>query len=370
MPNNQTILFAGGGTGGHLFPALAVAEQLAVLDREFQTHFVCSNRAIDREILSEAEKQFTPLSVVGLSSKPWHWPGFVLKYAASQRKTRQMMRERHIACIVAMGGFVSGPVVVAAKRQGVPVVLVNLDAVPGKANRFLAGKADEVFSAYSAEQLGPNVQQVGLPLPKRSIGGRDPSSARLELGHAPDRPLLLVVGGSQGARSLNQTMLALLENGDFITRLNEWQVLHLSGTADQVELREAYKQKGVVAAVLPFCHRMGLAWSAASLAISRAGANSVAEAIANRAPTIFMPYPHHVDQHQKLNAGPLVDDGAALMFDDAADGPANAKTIAPMLIELMTNEQARHELRRRLTKHDRGNGAKAIAEAVVSRIRS
>ena len=149
---------------------------------------------------------------------------------------------------------------------------------------------------------------------------------------------LLVTGASQGASSLNALMVAFaLKHRDL---LSHWQVLHLAGprsSPSAAELDAGYARAGVRALVLPFLNEMGLAWGAAELALSRAGANSVAEAEANRVPTVFVPYPYHADLHQEANAKPLVDDGAAVLAYDKLDVTANLESIGRPLEALMAD---------------------------------
>src|SRR5690606_34808033 len=150
-----------------------------------------------------------------------------------------------------------------------------------------------------------------------------PAQAREALGLAPDQPVLLVTAGSQGAATINRMMMALVKHPQGRAALADWQVYHLSGAREREAVERAYAEAGVAARVEPFCQRMGLAWRSAELAISRAGAGSVAEVLANAVPTIFMPYPYHKDQHQRLNALPLADAGGAVLVQDHIDAEAN-----------------------------------------------
>ncbi|MFA7238121.1 MAG: glycosyltransferase, partial [Phycisphaeraceae bacterium] len=139
-----TVLFAGGGTGGHLFPSLAVAERLA---GRCEVHFACSGKPLDAEILTKAGVPFTPLPAVGLTGNPMQWPGFIKRYKQSEAIARRIIVERNVGVVVSMGGYVSAPVIGAAAKMklpgvpGIPGVLVNLDAVAGKANRRIAKRA-------------------------------------------------------------------------------------------------------------------------------------------------------------------------------------------------------------------------------------
>ena len=357
MSSAPIILFAGGGSGGHIFPNLAIAERLHECASDVSVHFLVSNRPLDARVLSGRDLAFTPLPVRPLTRKIWSVPRWMVDWRSSVKTVGRLIEQLDVAGVVATGGFVSGPAVVAARRRGIAVGLVNLDAVPGKANRFMARKADRIFSAYDVS--GWRSVRIGVPLRRSAIARGPCDEARRCLGLAPDLPTLLVSGGSQGARTMNDLMAELAGRG---VPGPGWQVLHLSGPSDEVRLRDVYEANGVKAVVLAFCDQMGLAWTAATVALSRSGAGSVAEVWAAAVPTVFLPYPFHADQHQRLNALPLVDLGAALLVGDRADAPTTADEVGPLLRELMINEARRHgmtELMRRRTPKD---GAEVVAQ--------
>jgi len=361
-----TILFAGGGTGGHLFPSLAVAERLREMDGAPAARFVCSNRELDRRILEKAQVPFDPLEVRPLPRRPWQVPGFLNAYRRARRRAMQLISQHGASAVVAMGGFVCGPAAAAARRLGVPVVLVNLDAVPGRANRWLARRADHLFSAYPAAALPSRTRPCAMPLRRSVIGSGDPTADRLVLELEPDRPVLLVTGASQGAASLNALMVELAARPTFRGALADWQILHLAGEGRGADdLRAAYDGAGVRATVLPFCDAMGRAWGAAELAISRAGAGSVAEAAANAVPTVFFPYPFHKDEHQRQNAEPLVEVGGAWLAQDHVDAKANADAHASTLIALLGDAERRAAARAALAPHADQDGAQALAEFLI-----
>ncbi len=360
-----TILFAGGGTGGHLFPGLAVAERLQEMADGVGMHFACSDRDFDQEILSRQSVGYTPIR-----ARPWplrrvEWPLFAWACARSYRQARRLLRERDVRCVLSTGGFVSAPLVLAARHLGIPSVLINLDAVPGKANQWLAQHCRKVYTVYETDQLAAEVEWIPMPLRWSVIGPDDPRAARRELGFDPDKPLLVVTGASQGAESINQTLIALVDRPDFGAELYGWQILHLAGSGHVEPVQQAYLRVHLDATVLPFSNQMGLVWSAADLAISRAGANSVAEIAANRVPTIFLPYPHHPDQHQRLNAFPLVNAGGALLLEDASDPTENVRRIAGPLIRLMNNAEARQRMRMALGQEVSDDSAARIASHLL-----
>ncbi len=365
--SQSTILFAGGGTGGHLFPSLAIAQRLADVPGAPAAHFLASDRAIDAQILTKAGVNFTACPMKPLPTRPWTIPGFVLSLVRSKKMVREIVKQRNVKLIVAMGGFVSVPAAMVGRALGIPILLVNLDAVPGKANRWLAKRCDELYSVYESPLLpSGRVKMTGLPLRRSGLSNGDARTDRVAMGLDADRPTLLVTGASQGAKSINLAMVELLKQDDFRAAIGAWQVLHLAGEGVGDELEKAYRAANVPARVMTFCDTMGHAWGGADLAISRAGANSVAEVAANGVPTIFLPYPYHKDQHQKLNVEPLSRGGAAVLMKDAIDPAVNAERLRPVMMELMGDAGRRAAMREKLLKLGGGDGAKKLMDVAMS----
>ncbi len=365
-----TIVFAGGGSGGHIFPNLAIAQRLGEQGLAFNAHFLVSARPLDAQILRQHAHVFTALPVEplprGLGALA-RLPGFVRAWRNSVAAVRRVILQERVGAVVATGGFASGPAVWAASRTRVPVTLVNLDDPPGWANRLLARRADTVFSVFD----GFKGQRIGYPLRGGAVGGVDPASARQQLGLNPDRHTLLVTGGSQGAATVNQMMACLVQMPEAKLALAGWQVLHLTGGEQDIEpLGRAYEQAGVPSKVQPFCEQMGLAWCAATVAISRAGAGSVAEVWANATPTIFLPYPYHKDQHQKKNAKPLVAVDGAVICDDLIDAQANADQLLEPLTQLMGDNNRRRVMIEAMRRSQPPNGAAVVADWVTQRIKT
>lgn len=363
------IVLAGGGTGGHISPGLAIAERIRELDSAAHVVFACSTRPIDAEMLGEAGAQFAAVPAESPSLKPRR----LLRYLKSLRPSRMAVRsifdQNDVSWVVSLGGFVTPPVVSEAVRRQVPVLLVNLDATPGRANRWVARRATETVSAVAVPGLtGFASAVIGMPIRRSAIAPGTPEGCREELGLDPGSPVLLVTGASQGAQTLNDLMQRLL--AERREAFEHWQVLHLCGAAGEgvvQRLERGYREARVRAAVLPFIHRMGLAWGAAELAVSRAGANSVAEAHANHVPTVFVPYPWHADLHQRANAQPLVDAGGAALALDEIDPGRNMATVGAALLDLMGDAGKRMRMRRALQVHDGGDAARRIAMFVLGR---
>ncbi len=219
--------------------------------------------------------------------------------------------------------------------MGIPTALINPDVIPGKANKFLAGRVDVVFAQFaeSAAHLSrkARVAVTGCPVrPEFLSARRENAMTRFELD--PNRKTLLVTGASQGARTINDAVLA---NADFFAEKVDWQVLHLTGEGDYERVRAAYQGTGVRAVVLTYTEHMADALVAADLVISRAGASTLAELTAVGRASILFPYPFHRDDHQAVNAASLVRANAAVMVKDERAALINGPALRGVLNSLL-----------------------------------
>lgn len=381
------FIFAGGGTGGHLFPGLAVAERIRErLGERAEMLFLCSRRPIDRSILEREGASFTPVPAAPPGLGPRAMWRFVRGWGPSLREGRSVVRSARKAgrrvVVVTTGGFVAAPIVQAARVEKCPVVMLNLDAVPGRANRWIARHACRVHSTVALEggaRLRTKAQvEVVPPIVRRAALARgSPASCRESFGLDPATPTLLVTGGSQGAASINEFMEAFA--GQRGESLRGWQVLHQTGGSGSVTpgeedgatqravvaVEDAYREAGVRARVVAFVGEMGRAWGAAELCVCRAGAGNVAEAWATRTPCVFMPYPYHRDEHQRLNAQPLAAKGAAMLVRDAIGPEANMEEAGRVLGELLGDAAARARMVQALVGLGPADGAERVASGVV-----
>lgn len=359
-----TYVFAGGGTGGHIYPALAIREHLLTLDSEARTLFLCSKRPIDSTILVGEQVDFEIIPAEPFMVSPARMLRFVTAWPAAVGKARSILescRSRGAVVVAAMGGFVAAPIVQAARRLRLPVVLVNLDSVPGKANRIIARDAQQILDAGRSGAL-KGAREIRPIVRRSTLRTKSADECRAALGLDPALPTLFVTGGSQGATSINAMFRWLLANGASL--FGGWQVFHQSGAADEAVLQRAYDDAGVSARVVALCRDMGAAWGAAELAVSRCGAGAVAEVWANAVPTVFLPYPHHKDQHQRLNALPLERSGAAIILDELPSTEQSASALRPILESLMKNEGRRQSLRASLHSLGPADGAESAALAL------
>ena len=376
----EHFIFAGGGTGGHVFPGIAVAQELGcTADGPRQAHFVCSTRAVDRTALDgQAVASITPVVAQPFSLHPKLAWRCVTSWGPTVRVVRNLiagLRRSGTVRMVATGGFVAAPAVQAARVDGVPLVVLNIDAVPGKANRFIAWRAGAdatVLTTFAVQKPYAKSWRVIAPIVRATVKPPgDRAMCKLALGLDPSRPVLMVTGGSLGAASLSGLMPLLGSSPTGALRAGAWQVLHQvgrsDGSLDVAALERMYAAAEIPARVVGFCNQMGLWWGAADLAIARAGAGSVAEAWASAVPTIFLPYPYHKDLHQVANAKPLEACGGAMIVTDRMNPKLTLASGADAVIEgLLTDGAKRAAMRTALRGLGPVDGAARVARAVLS----
>lgn len=367
MAQAQRIyIFAGGGTGGHLYPGLAVAQELVRLEPEAKIVFACSSRAIDARILEPTPYSIVIQPVLPLPAKPSAaWP-FIKGWIMSLAQARDMIRDLAPSAVLGLGGFAAGPVVRQAARAGVPTALLNPDAVPGKANQYLARRVRAIFTqfAQTTAHFRPNLQSkvraVGCPIRTEIVNGSREDALKL-FDLRGDRKTLLVLGGSLGAASINAAIAALAT--DLGALADRWQLLHVTGPAGTADAAPAGPPvpEGLTVRRLEYCNRMDLAYAAADLAICRSGAVTVAELAATGTPAILMPYPFHKDQQQKLNASALAAAGAAIVCEDAKDAQSNAQALRKSLLPLMQDPSALDRMRQSARQSGKSDAAGQVA---------
>ena len=343
---DKYFYFAGGGTGGHIYPAIPVAEQIAKIEPAAKIHFFCSSRSIDRRVLAPTGFGYTVLPARGLSFRLRELGGFCRSFVQSYRTAKQTIGQCENVVVVGVGGYVSAPVCLAAHRCKVPIALLNVDIVPGRANRVIARWADEVFVQF--EETGRyfahkkvKASVAGCPL-RSGFRNPDPNEAIEQLNLDRDKKVLLVTGASSGSQSINKTVCSLLEKLDALA--DDWQIVHLAGPDNKEEVSSVYSAAKIRHKVLEYFDDMPNLLAVADLVIGRSGAVSVAEYAAAGAPSICMPYPHHKDRHQFLNAGKLVEAGSAVIVDDLPDEEDRAQRLWEELERLMKDEKTREEM--------------------------
>lgn len=314
------VILAGGGTGGHLFPGLAVAREFQRRDPESEILFVGTAQGIEFRVLPKEGFKLETLTVKGIKGRGLRgWLDAAYGVPASLLRSRAILKNFRPDCVVGLGGYASGPMLVAAKLARIRCAIMEQNLRPGFTNQLLGRWADRVLTSYpkSAEFFpGAQVVETGNPVRWRDL----PAVAK------KDKFSLLIFGGSAGARRINYAVVEALKT---LTDLkDEIFVTHQTGALDYAAIREAYASLPVAAEVTPFIEAMDEAYAAADLVLCRAGATTVAELTAFGKPAILVPYPYAIYDHQRGNAQALQDQGAAeMILDQELTGPILAEKI-------------------------------------------
>lgn len=356
------VAIACGGTGGHLFPGLAVAGQLA--NRNVAVTLLISPKEIDQlAVRAAGQLKVVTLPAVGLT--PGRGPAFVRGFIQSYRAAARLFAQHPPQAALAMGGFTSAPPILAARRFKAATFLHESNSIPGRANRWLSWMVDKAFVGFpfAAGKLHcRRVTVTGTPV-REKFQKLDASVCRLELGLDEGRPVVLVMGGSQGARGINELVLRSLP---LLAREGpDWQWVHLAGQADVEKLKQGYQNSGLKASVHPFFPEMELAMGAATVCISRAGASSLAELAAMRLPAVLIPYPSATDNHQFHNAHAFEKTGAAKLLDQQRAGPEDLRRA---FVELMQDDAARRRMQTALAAWHAPQAANEIAQAILESV--
>lgn len=342
-PNqSKRFLIACGGTGGHLFPGISVAQELK--RRGHEVLLLVSEKAIDQRAL-QAHPDLESRQIAMMGKPKTLSPAmlkFLLKVWKTYRHCQGLVRDFEADAVLGMGGFTSLPPIMAGKKLGKPTFIHESNAIPGKANKLTAKYCSAVFVGMDVcTQHFPNktCHVVGTPVRDGLKATIDRSAARASFGLDPNKKTLLAMGGSQGARGVNDAICGALAELD----PEVLQIIHLTGKDDEVSVREAYERTAFTHHVAPFCDRMGEALTSADIVISRSGASSMSELAHFGIPSILIPYPHAAEDHQTFNAKPFAEAGAAFL---CPQGDLKAAELARLIREEFLNP-AKYEVMQR-----------------------
>ena len=328
----MNAVIACGGTGGHLFPGIAVAE--ALRKRGHEVMLFVSEKEIDTIALSSrSDFRFEKLPSVGLPSvySPAIF-GFLRRFNESFSRCRAIYKKFQPQAVLGMGGFTSTPPILAGRLRGASTFIHESNAVPGKANRLTARLVRAVLLGF--KECAPffpkaRTEVTGTPI-RTELERLDPRMARQKLGLREDLTTLLVMGGSQGASGINRAMIKSLP---FLHEL-PLQIIHLAGARDERLVADNYRRENIPAFVAAFHHQMEEVYSAANLSVARSGAASLAELAFFGLACILVPFPYATDDHQSRNAEIFVRGGAAILVKESE---ISGDMLARKIKEIVTN---------------------------------
>ncbi len=359
------MALTGGGTGGHLFPALAIGRALRARWPHGVVLFLGSATGPERTAVGREGWDFAGLTVRGVTGVgPIRAAAALALIVLAVGEARRILRRFAPDVVVGTGAYVSAPVVLAARSLGVAALLHEQNAHPGLANRLLARWTRPAVVAVGMAAAAPffrrcRVEVTGNPVRQEVLGG-DRAAARASLGIAPGAVVPLVFGGSQGAHRIN---MALLEALPLLAAERErFHVIHATGERDFDAVREGYGTLGVRATVAPFIREMGAAYAAADFAICRAGAITLAELAAVGVPALLVPYPFAANDHQRLNAEAFAGAGAARVV---ADRELTGEPVAAFIRQACREPGALRDMGRRARALAVPDAAERIAALVA-----
>ena len=355
-----SILFAAGGTGGHLFPAIAIAEEIKKLEPDARIAFVGTKNKIEARIVPQKGFAFYTIWISGFHRRlTLDNLLFPIKVVVSLFQSFFLLHKTRPDVVVGTGGYVCGPVLFAATRMKVPTVVHESNSYPGVTTRMVASRVSRVFLAFDVtKQWLPGVaadtmELVGTPT-RESLGKISHEEGLKYFDLHPQKKTLLVFGGSLGATALNVAIAKII---DELVRTGV-QVIWQTG---EKEFEKYQSKRGDNIWVGKFINEMEFAYAAADLVMCRSGATTVAELIRQGKPAILVPYPHAAANHQEINAKVLVEAGAAVMIRDAE---VETKAL-PAIREILSDDSQRVAMHEKSLVLGRPNAGKEIAEKIL-----
>ena len=367
MVGSTTFLFAGGGTGGHLFPGIAVADELRRRDGSVRIVFVGSSRSIESNIVAEHRLEHRMLPVEPLPTLRRNPIRFAYRNLKALQQAKRLIRELRPTAVIGLGGYASAPVVWAARRHRIPVILIEQNVIPGRTTRWLSSYADDICISFEETKSrlpkGRRIHVTGNPV-RSEIRALFDLRATEKGGEtiASSPPELLILGGSQGADSLNVAVLEAMRL--LSSEMKPWRICHQTGPRDSDMVRKTYCELGLTACVEPFFHEMSSLYGRASLVISRSGATTLAELACAGTAMILVPYPHAADDHQRANALAFVNRGAAHLVEHAEKKEKTAEDLVQAMKPLLNNTEQRLQMGQNAQSLARPDAAHAIANVI------
>ncbi len=359
---NRRYIISGGGTGGHIYPALSIAHALKEKDPACDILFVGAEGRMEMEKVPAAGYEIKGLPVMGLPRKPSvKLFTFVLKFMKSRKRARKIIKDFAPDVVIGVGGYASAPTLKMAAKMGIPTLLQEQNSYAGITNRYLAKQAHKICVAYdNMEQFFPENKIVftGNPIRKGLAASANKGEARKHFGVTSDKPVVLILGGSLGARSINNGLLKSLGQIEKTDVEFIWQ----TGKYYYCEIVE--KTTNICPAnlhITEFIARMDLAYGLADLVVTRAGAGTISELCVIGKPAILVPSPNVAEDHQTKNAQALVDKKAGLLIKDNEVDQSLVETA----IKTVNNTQLLSELGKNIAQWGKPHAAETIAMIIM-----
>ena len=369
MNNELRVIISGGGTGGHIFPAISIANAIREKCPDAKILFVGAEGRMEMQRVPAAGYEIKGLPIQGFDRKNLLKNVKVLyKIWKSQRMAKQIIRQFRPMVAVGVGGYASGPTLNKCAAMGIPCLIQEQNSYAGVTNKLLAKKAQKICVAYEGmDRFFPKekIIMTGNPVRQALLDTKmSPEEARKQMGLDPDKKTILIVGGSLGARTMNESVLQHLDE----IRQSDVQVVWQTGKYYHASILDEMKQYEPIPSlrIMDFIADMGVAYRAANLVISRAGASSISEFCLLGTPVILVPSPNVAEDHQTKNAMALVNRQAALFVRDA-DAP---QEVIKLALQTVADEDKLNSLHENILKLALPNSASIIADEVIRMAKS
>lgn len=359
--SRATTVFAGGGSGGHLFPGIAVAEALQEFDPNVVCKFVGSDRPIEQRIATEQRLDHTALPLLPTGAV-WRTPvRFMLQACRGYQAARKLLHDWQPRAVVGLGGWSSVPVLLAARRLGLRTLILEQNAIPGRATRWLAPWVDVVCTSF-ADTPGLRARQVQVT--GNPVRAKIARLAHLEPTSSAPTPTLLILGGSQGAERLNDGIVSWLTAHPH--QLHSWHVIHQTGPRQVDSLKATYANIGINATVADFIPDLLAAYQQASIVITRAGATTLAELACIGRAMILVPLPNAANDHQSANARCFVAANAAMLAPQGRIPTETAASLQSAWEALTADPALAATLAANTRDLARPNAAQTVAQLILA----
>jgi UDP-N-acetylglucosamine--N-acetylmuramyl-(pentapeptide) pyrophosphoryl-undecaprenol N-acetylglucosamine transferase len=352
------IIIAGGGTGGHLFPGIAIAEEILARGNTNKVVFIGTKKGIEHRMLAGLGYELEEIDVEGVKGRGLKaLMKVTYQIPHSMWQSRQILKRFCPDIVIGVGGYASGPAVITARMMGIPTAIAEQNAIPGITNRILSKFAHLIFVTYAqTKEWFPQSKVIVSGNPVRKVF----AILRAQVREEKQYRQLLIFGGSQGAAAINKIIIAMMPQLQKMK--DELRVLHQAGDRDVEMMKKAYEQFGLTAEVMPFIVNMADAYAASDLIICRAGATSLAEITAAGKAAILIPYPFAANDHQTKNAQVLASAGAAIMINE---NELTAQKLFDVINKLLTDKQRLGQMEEASAKMGNIKAAAKIVDACM-----
>lgn len=358
----MNLLVTAGGTGGHIYPALAIIEEFRKRDKNLQVIYIGTHNRMEKDIIPQNNIKYIPIEIYGLTKNVFHDIKNLYLIGKAKKKCLDVIEEFKPDIVIAAGGYVTYPVIMAARKKNIPIFIHEQNAIPGKVNRLTAKYASLIGVSFKETiKYLPKDKTIYTGNPTGNKALETPSISKETLGFKSDKKLVVIVMGSLGSMTINKAIQQFLLEANSL----DYQILYISGKNYYETLKNNKYPKNVK--VLPYLNNLAGLFKNTDLLITRAGASTMAEIISLKVVSVFVPSPYVANNHQLYNALGLVNKGCAKLLEEK---DFNAFSLTKVIKETLENTQEYEGIVDNLKKQETPPSTKIIYEKISELIKS